>query len=185
MPDQGLFRRLLVWTVICLISSAPSFILASRFDPAGMFAGIACFIMSYTVASGSSLAGRLHRDPLAKRALVIGYVGRVVLSFAMLLPPFIIMDMLPGMLAVELTKGLPFDQRGFAGTFITTIIQGTFLNIILALFMWMIYGFQYWILPRPVLAGICRKCGYDLRATPDRCPECGTTVRASSHEVTG
>ena len=41
--------------------------------------------------------------------------------------------------------------------------------ILPAIFLWRVYRNR-----REIRAGLCASCGYDLRATPDRCPECGT-----------
>jgi hypothetical protein len=44
-------------------------------------------------------------------------------------------------------------------------------------FLPMIWSVRQYRGTHRILAGCCPACGYDLRATPERCPECGTAVR--------
>jgi hypothetical protein len=63
------------------------------------------------------------------------------------------------------------DQRRYF------FVPNWFLMLLLAAFP-LIYGpflvKRHWELARARMRGHCDHCGYDLRATPDRCPECGT-----------
>jgi hypothetical protein len=52
---------------------------------------------------------------------------------------------------------------------------GLLVPVVTLAFM-LLAGYGSWVLTREALrrhAGQCIRCGYDLRASPGRCPECG------------
>jgi len=53
------------------------------------------------------------------------------------------------------------------------VLPDWFLIVMLAIFPLS----RLWRQSRQRHRHVCRECGYDLRATPDKCPECDTPVR--------
>jgi hypothetical protein len=56
-------------------------------------------------------------------------------------------------------------------------VAGIFLLPLPTLLLLLIYAATK-VIQRNRAPGLCPTCGYDLRATPDRCPECGAVPRA-------
>jgi hypothetical protein len=65
---------------------------------------------------------------------------------------------------------------GFRGLpSVTRIICGLWLPLLTFSILPLVWGVGAFQRARRRVAGACPSCGYDLRATPERCPECGAT----------
>ena len=78
---------------------------------------------------------------------------------------------LVSMLGVHWTKTHRYTTGEYATDF--SIRMLTLAIVGGALMIYFVIRFRQ---ARVVLPGLCQSCGYDLRASPSRCPECGTPV---------
>ena len=160
MPDPfaTLLRRLALWTLICCVSAAPSFYWAdhngtngARFDRSAMVVGVALFIVAYTALTSTTAFERFHNRPFVRRTLYIGYGVRLALSLAF--PIGMGADLFPGLLSVSLVEKSGLRPYSFEGTLATTVVQGAILNVLVFLFMLLVYGIQRLTMkPPPVTA---------------------------------
>ncbi len=158
-------RRLLLWTLVCCVSAAPSFAWAYQaYDRAAMALGVALFAGVYTALTSTEAFDRFHRRPFVRRTLYIGYGTRIGLSLAF--PVGLGLDMMPGMLSLRFVEAvLRLDPHSFAGTFATTLVQGAILNAIVLFFMWVVYGIQRATM-KPPEPPEDRRRGFEVLAAP-------------------
>ncbi len=85
----------------------------------------------------------------------------------------------PGIVAPTILgiDGMEFGIDGVAVPY--WMLFTTFLSLPLIDVGWRYFLYALTMRRRARL-GLCPTCGYDLRASKDRCPECGTAVRSAS-----
>ena len=146
-------RALGRWTLICSISAAPSFFWGCALHPAlehsvGMICGILVFVIAYTVVECTHYYQQIITRPHIHRTALIGYGTRILIS--VVFPVGLAIDMMTGMVSVGIIQNIsPSDSYDWSeggpdvsafAVFLTTVVQGILLNIMLFGYMLGVYG---------------------------------------------
>ena len=153
-PRLSLKKTIWRWSIVCTISAIPSFFwgfMITSGQILGMLAGIATFIGIYIILDYQTAETRIRQIRTVRRTLWITYVTRVTISI--IFPIAFYLDIACGMLVVGLMEslGVNFDigsggggtPAGFVGVYVTTILQGISMNIVLAAYGALVYLVQW------------------------------------------
>ena len=151
LTSRQLAAILLRWTFICCVSAAPSFFWGCVLHHAlqhilGMIAGILVFILGYTLFECSSAYRRVIRWPHVRTTVWIGYGTRLTISI--IFPIALMVDVWTGMISVAIMEPATLDgatDAGFLIVFLTTVLQGTLLNVVLFSYMGLVW-FLVWLI---------------------------------------
>lgn len=144
----------LKWLAICAVSAAPSFVLglilegANAAAIAGMVCGVLCYVIAYTGFEHLRYVRHLMRDRVVRRTAKIGYGTRIAIS--VLFPIGFYLDMFVGLVSVSFGGWFMMlfgrdgpvqeGQGDFLSHFVLTVVQGACLNVILLVYMLVVYA---------------------------------------------
>jgi hypothetical protein len=150
-PPKGPLAIWFRWSAVCAIAAAPSFYVGygvSDGQVAAMLLGIVLFIVLYTVVDLNTSSWPIRQKTMVRRILVFTYGTRIFISIVF--PLGLAIDMLVGLFATSCVEAVThlsmgsFREDGFQSEFalalLLTIVQGFFLNILLAVWALLTLG---------------------------------------------
>ena len=156
-PKPG--RVIIKWLMVCGIAAGPSFYFGGGLggwrtpETLGMVFGILIFVAGYSAIEFMPQIQSAMAQRVKRRATRVAYITRMGISI--LFPIGVLVDLYCGIVSVMIASAItgsenPLGSRGsgfvlppfrFSIYLLTTLIQGTLLNILVFTYMMIVYGF--------------------------------------------